>query len=103
MLMLQVVIKDWFAPAGTFPELGILVNVLLKNVFVLTGVLLFVVLIFGGLKLMIGIESGDKQGAGEGKNAITAALVGLITVFTAYWLIQIIEYLTGLKIFDPKL
>ncbi len=90
-----------FPPVKTFPDIGTLVNVLVKNVFVIAGVLLFVLLIFGGLQFIISAGGGDEQGVGKGKNAITAALVGFILIFAAYWIVQIIEFITGVKIFSP--
>ncbi len=93
-----------FPPVKTFPDVGTLVNVITKNVFVLAGVLLFVLLIFGGLQFIISAGGGDEQGVGKGKNAITAALIGFILIFTAYWIVQIIGYIafgTKLDIFKP--
>ena len=96
-----VEIKDLFPPATTFPTLGSLVNVIVKNVFVVTGVLLFVLLIFGGLQFIVSAGGGDQEGIGKGKNVIGAALIGFALIFAAYWIVEIIGYITGIKIFNP--
>lgn len=97
-------ISDFFTPATTFKTLGDLVNVLSKNVTVLAGVLLFVLLIFGGLQFIVSSGSGDEQGMNKGKNAITAAIIGFILIFAAYWIVQIIGYIrfgSQWNIFSP--
>ncbi len=94
-------IADFFSPAKTFPTFGDFINVLTKNVFVLAGVLIFVFLIAAGLKYIMSAGSGDEKEIGQSKTAITAALIGFGLIFTAYWLIQIIEYVTGIAIFNP--
>lgn len=95
-----VKISEFFSPATTFPTLGGLVNVLSKNIMVLAGVLLFVLLIFGGLQFMISSGGGDEQGMNKGKNAITAAIIGFLLIFAAYWLVEIIQFITGISIFN---
>lgn len=94
-------IKELFPPAQTFPTLGDLINVLVKNIFVLAGVLLFILLIFGGLQVIVKAGAGEPEAAGRGKNAVTAALIGFALILAAYWIVQIIEYITGIKIFAP--
>lgn len=96
-------ISEVFPPAKTFPTLGDLINVLVKNIFVLAGVLLFVLLIFGGLKFIVSAGSGDEQEIAKSKNAITAALIGFLIIFAAYWIVQIIGHISGVKIFQPGL
>jgi hypothetical protein len=98
---MAVEISQNFPPAQTFPDLGTLVTVIARNIVVLASILLFVLLIFGGVKFIVSAGGGDEQGVGKGKNAITAALVGFLLIFTAYWLVQIIERLTGFSIFAP--
>lgn len=94
---MAVDIAPLFPPATTFPTLGGLVNVLIKNIMVLAGVLLFLLLIFGGLKFIISAGGGDEQGVSKAKNAITAAIIGFALIFAAYWIVQIIAYITGVS------
>ena len=101
LLAAGIQIKDVFGPATTFPTFGDLVNVLTKNVFVLAGVLVFVFLIVAGLKYIMSAGAGDEKEISQSKTAMTAALIGFLLIFTAYWLIQIIEYITGIAIFKP--
>lgn len=98
---MAVEIAPNFSPAQTFPTFGSLVTVLVRNVFVIASVLLFVLLILGGVKFIVSSGGGDEQGVGKGKNAITTAVIGFLLIFMAYWFVQIIERLTNVSIFSP--
>ncbi|MFH0863774.1 MAG: hypothetical protein V1858_01645 [Candidatus Gottesmanbacteria bacterium] len=99
--MSGVSIPSVFQPATTFPTIASFVNIIVKNVFVLVGVILFLLLIFGGVGFIISAGQGDKEGVGKGKNAITAALIGFLIIFAAYWIVEIIHFITGIEIFSP--
>lgn len=94
-------IKKYFGPANTFSDVGSLVSVILFNVYVVAGVILLFLLIFGGFQIISSAGSGDAEGAAKGRSAITAAVIGFLIIFGSYWIIQIIEVITGLKIFAP--
>ncbi|MDP3955109.1 MAG: hypothetical protein Q8Q15_01970 [bacterium] len=98
-MVYAVNIGDIYEPAKTFPTVGSLISVLLPNVFILAGVVFFLLLIFGGFGLIMGAGGGDPQKTGQGKQAITAAVIGFLVIFLSYWIIKIIEVVTGLKIF----
>ena len=98
----SVDISKEFAPAGTFKNLGDVVNVLLKNAFVIAGVIFLVLLIFGGFTFIVSAGSGDAKKSEQSKQTITAAVTGLVLVFASYWIIQIIEIITGVKILNIK-
>lgn len=93
-------IGEEFAPIGTtFTTFGKLVSVLLPNLYILAGLVMFILLIFGGLSLIMGGGGGNPQQADRGKQAVTAAVVGFILIFISWWIIQIIETITGIPIF----
>lgn len=88
-----------FSPAGSFKTFGDVVSVVVSNAFVLAGVISFVLLVFGGFS-MIG-ASGDSKKLEGGRQAITGAITGLLVVMGSFWIVQIIEVLTGIKILKP--
>jgi len=94
-------IETIFPPAQTFPTLGSLINIIISNLMILAAVLLFILLIVGGFMVIVKGGAGEAEGADTGKKAITAALLGFAIIFSAYFIIQIIEFLTGVKIFQP--
>lgn len=105
-LLAQVNIDDELflnktTPIGEVPEyqtLGGIVSVILRNVYILAGILLFFLLLFGGLGVIMGAGQGDPKKTGQGQQAVTSALIGFLVIFASYWIIQIIQTVTGLNI-----
>jgi hypothetical protein len=77
------------------------VSVILSNSVAIAGVMLLFLLIFGGISIMIGSGSGNKEDVGKGKKAVTAAIAGFLIIFCAYWIIRIVEIITGYSILNP--
>ena len=76
-------------------KLGEIVSGLLPYLFAGAGLLLLLYLLLGGFQLMT--SGGDPKKTQEGKGKITNALVGFIIVFIAYWLVQIVGTILGIK------
>lgn len=87
--------------APQFSSPGALISIILKNVYMLAGVLLLVLLIFGGISIIMSAGGGDAKKTAQGQKAITSAIIGFLVVFASYWIIQIIQYITGLEILNP--
>jgi hypothetical protein len=90
-----------FAPAEHFTSLGSLVSVIVPNAFVLAGIIAFLLLILGGFGIIAGAGSGDTKKMEQGKHAITGAAIGLIVIVGSFWIVQIIQSLTGVALL-PK-
>lgn len=88
-------IKSVFAPAATFNSYGAIVSVVVKNAFVLAGIISFILLIVGGFGVIVGSGSGDAKGMEQAKKAVTGAVVGLIVVVTSVLIVQLIATITG--------
>lgn len=88
---------------GTELGIGDLVSIILSNALVLAGVILLFILIFGGISMIAGAGSNNPEQAAKGKQAATSAAIGFIIVFAAYWIIQLIEIMTGFSILRPNL
>ena len=99
----QVSIKDKFPPASNFPTISQLINVILPNLLVLAGVIGFLFVVIAGIGIISSAGSGEAEKVSKGKQAFTAAVVGLIIIFSAYFIINIVETLTGLSIFSPNM
>lgn len=80
-------IETYQTPAG-------LVNLIVSNLFVVAGILIFVAFIVSGFKFI----GGDKSGMEDSKKIATAASVGFVIMFSAYWIVKIIEQITGVTI-----
>lgn len=92
-----------FPPAPTFGSVGQLISTLLPNLLLGAGVVLFIIILVMGFRTVQGAGSGDAEAAAKGKRALTYAIAGFLLVFASYWIIQLIEFLTGVKIFNPDL
>lgn len=93
-------ISKIFAPAQFFKTFGDLVTVIVRNAFVLAGIISFVLLVFGSFTVIMG--AGNPKSAEKGKQAITGAVAGLVIIVTSYWIVQIIERITGLPLLNPQ-
>jgi len=86
-----------------YPQVSVLVNLLLKNSLTIVGIILLVLLISGGLMFIIGAGSQDSKKSAQAKSIITDALIGFVVVLLAYSIIQIVEVITGISILNPTL
>ena len=91
------------SPFGKTVGLGGLVSIILSNALIIAGVILLILLILGGFSIIMGAGQSDPQRIEQGKKAATAAVIGFIIIFVAYWIIQIAELVTGVKILNVPL
>lgn len=71
-----------------------LVNLITNNLMVVGGIIIIFMVILAGFKFL-----GDTaKGKEEGLNIIKTALIGFILMFSAYWIVQIIQVITGTNI-----
>lgn len=106
MSIFAVNIGDWFKIGGksiknVYPTFGSLISTLLFNVYIFAGIILLVLLIFGGISFIIGAGKQESQQIQKAGKAITAALAGFAIIFASYFVIQLIEGITGAKILEP--
>ncbi len=74
---------------------GILTRALQGFIFPIAGIILFAQLLLGGFQMLTGAAS---KGIDEGKQKITAAVIGFIILFAAYWIMQLLELIFGIRI-----
>lgn len=84
----------------TYTSFGPLINAILKNSLIVAGIIFLALLIFGGISMIASAGSNDSKKAAQSKQAITSAIIGFVIVFSAYFIIQIIEVITGLNILN---
>lgn len=88
----------WLDSNGTmvrsvYNNTGSLINIIVRNLFIVAGILFFALIVFSGFKL---IFMGDKAKAlNSVKQYLTTGVIGLLIMFVAYWVVQLIEILTG--------
>ncbi len=79
-----------------FSDLGGLVSAFLPVIISISGLALFAYLLMGGLKYIT--SGGDEKAVAEARKIITNAVVGMLIVFVAFWIIRILETVLGLEI-----
>lgn len=77
---------------------GGIVTRLLEFAFPIAGMILFVMLLWGGFEMIYGASTTSKA-VEAGKNRVTTAIIGFFLLFASYWIIQILQVVLGIKIF----
>lgn len=77
------------------------VSQLLPNIYTISGIILFILLFAGGFVIIVNAGNPEKQQ--QGGKAVTAAVVGFVVIFASFWLIQIIQQMTGVNILNPSI
>lgn len=80
-----------------FADIADIINALVPYIFAIAGLLLLFILILGGFELLT--SAGDPKKVESAQGKITSAVIGFVIIFVAYWLVQILEVIFGLKIF----
>ena len=91
-----VKIGDYFSPATNFTSLSSLVNVILPTVFLIAGVVFFVMIVYAGIQI-IAAGSNDPEKMKKLRATMTSAIAGLIIIVAAYWIVRIISMVTGVN------
>ncbi len=91
------------SPSADFTKVGeyTLSNILSTGItllLIVAGIIFFVYLILGGIKWMT--SGGDKASTEGARNQITAALIGLVIVFSAWAIVELIGSVFGIKILE---
>lgn len=74
--------------------LGDLINLLLPFIMTLAGIVLFLVLVWGGIDVMTAQGSADKMKSGRAK--VTAAVIGIVLLILSYFVTKLIAYIFGM-------
>lgn len=88
---------------GTYTSFGAFISAVLPNVYVVASIILFFSMVIGGIIYIKNAGSGDEEGVKKGQQTVTAALIGFLIIFLSYWIIQLVEIITGLQIFGSSL
>ncbi|HWA52312.1 MAG TPA: hypothetical protein VG895_04615 [Patescibacteria group bacterium] len=86
------------SPYGETATLGNLVSLIVKIGFVVSGVLILFFLVFAGFSIIQGAGSNNPDAAKRGQQAASAAVIGFVVVFAAYWIVRLIEVIIKVPI-----
>lgn len=77
------------------------VTFIIGAIFVVAGLFSFIYLLWGGVQWIL--AGGDKEGTEKARKRITAALIGLAIVFSAYALVLLVQTIFGVSILTLKI
>jgi len=78
--------------------IGSIVTGGIRLILVVAALVFFFILVIGGIRWIA--SGGDKTQTENARNQITAALVGLVIVFAAWAIVQLINTFFGINIFE---
>ena len=87
-----------FPPVAVISDPGTFINILLRFVYLIAGIIAFGLFVGGGLTMIAGANSSDSSKLEKGKHAITYAIIGLVVIFGSYFFIKYIEGILAIRI-----
>lgn len=87
---------------GALQSIGGFLSSVIPNIYVIASLILFVLLIVSGLLFIINAGQGDEEAVKKNQKTITASLIGFLIIFASYWIMEIIQTLTGIDILKGK-
>lgn len=88
-----------FQPLTTLTFEGV-TQALISLVLIIAAFVFFFMLVIGGIRWIT--AGGDKAQTEAARGQLTAALIGIVIVFSAWAIIQIIQRFFGIKIVGPE-
>lgn len=80
---------------GGFSTLADIASTLFPKILLLGSIVAFIIIIIAGFGVLSGAGSGDAQATEGRKQILTYAIIGLIIMFGAFWILQIINFVTN--------
>jgi len=100
MQVFAVDIGKEYGVADKFGTLGEFFSTILFNIYGLAGIIFLFLLIFGGISIIIGAGNQDSSKVQKGQKAVTSAVAGFVVIFVSYFVIQLIQVITGVNILE---
>ncbi|MFH0942688.1 MAG: hypothetical protein V1810_00795 [Candidatus Beckwithbacteria bacterium] len=73
-----------------------LISVILRNIYVIAAVILFLMIFVGGLGMIINAGNAEKQK--QSSKTLGSAVIGFLILFLSYWLLKLIQLFTGVQL-----
>ena len=95
---LAVDLKTVYTPAaalGTNPTLSTLINPIIANVLIISGIVAFGTILFAGFTFIS--AAGDKVKTAQASQALTYGIIGLVVVAAAFIITKLMGAILGFK------
>jgi hypothetical protein len=80
--------------ADVYSKPTVIVDLLVRNLFIAAGIIFFFLIMYAGYQYI----AEGKKGVDKAASTLNLAVGGLILMFVAYWIVKIIQILTGAQI-----
>lgn len=87
---------DTVADVATIGSLTTLISNVITAIVMLSGVVLFIMLLVGGFSFLF--SGGDQKKLEKAKGTITNAFVGLLVLVGSYLILLLVEKITGVSV-----
>jgi len=80
-----------------YTNIGQIISDIFKYSIPIAGILMFLMIIWGGYQIMT--SGGNSEGISEGKSKVVMGIVGFFLVFIAWFVVRIVEQIFGIEVF----
>lgn len=80
--------------SGVYENPAFLVNLVVRNLFILGGIFFVISIFLAGYKFIM----KGKEGVQEAQQLVINGLIGMMVMFAAYWIVQIVGLITGANV-----
>ncbi len=84
-----------------YTDAGEIISNLVALILIISALAFFIMLVIGGVQWIV--SGGDKAGTEQARGRITAALIGLIIVFSAWAITKLLETFFGITILGGEI
>jgi len=82
---------------GYSGTVGDLTSLILTGSLVVAGVIILFMIVYAGIQMIGAAGQNKPENAAKAQQAATYAAIGFAIIFSAYWIIRILEIITGSK------
>ena len=84
---------------GTVGGLGTFINNIVQMAMTIGGLIFFGLLVYGGIQYLT--SGGNEDAVESAQNTLTYAILGLVIIAAAWFIVKILETVLGIQILDP--
>ena len=95
-------IWDLAKPGKGFSSLGDFVSFVVPKFMLLAGIIFFFMIVFAGIGMISSAGKGDAHSAEQAKAFLTYGIIGLLLIFCSFWILQVINFVTGGSLSGPQ-
>ena len=80
---------------GYSGNVGSLISLILTGSLTIAGIMVLFMIVYAGIKMIGSAGQNKPEDAAKAREAATYAAIGFAIIFSAYWIIRLIEVITG--------